>query len=115
MNLGMLIKQLELFDPRESVEFDLGHVAPTTLDSWRGRYEELALGYDFTHCTVGDLLVNCRAAVNTDFQGYKGGTFRMSEKTPVCVDNPGEYTNTMLIGVTEQWSNAILLTAKVSD
>lgn len=121
MKLGTLIKQLEAMPQDASVEYDFGYMIPTKLDSWRGRYECLAIGY--THfetiafgdrSTVKDLVEKCKEAVGKTYEGYKGGDYRMTEDTEVWVDNYGEYSNTALVGIGDQWGTVILITQKVS-
>ena len=118
MKLGTLIKMLELYDSNAPVEFDFGYIQPTTLDSWRGVYAELALGYECSpssRATVGSLLDECRQAVGATFFGWKRGDYTMGEHTKVWVDNRGEYSSTMLIGVAERFGVVILVTAKNLD
>lgn len=113
MTLGALIDALEAMPPEEGIEFDFGYMRPTTLDSWRGVYAYLALGYEGAGAiTVADLLTNCCEAVGAYFDGWKGGSFLMSRETPIYVDNPGEYSGTMVVGVGRRYGSVVLLTSK---
>jgi hypothetical protein len=117
MKLGELIVTLESLPPDEEVEFDFGYYEPTTLQSWRGDYSQLALGHGPSrfpqHVTVKALLDLCLAADGQIMEGWKGGGYLMRRNTAVYVDNPGEYSNTKLIAVGRQYgSTVILITAK---
>lgn len=90
LTLGDIITKLELLSPDTPILFDFGP-SPTKLDSWRGSYAELALGFtDTTPNTVGNLLTECLSAVNRTFLGYKGGEYTMDRQTSVWVANYGE-------------------------
>ena len=121
MTLGTLIKLLETFPREAELTYDLGRVrvCKPALDSWRGRYECLAIGYTtLTHdemFTVGELLDECKAAIGKIYTGYKGGDYTMTENTMIFVDNPGDYTDTKLTGIGSDGFAAVLITARHSD
>lgn len=109
-NLKMLIDALEGIENKGlSVVYDFGGLIPTTFDSWRGIYAELALGWTaqewdesidgYPEMTVGALLHLANDANGRTFTGYKGGEFAMGLLTPIWIDNWGEYTSTALVGV----------------
>ena len=111
MRLGELIKRLKKYDSSHQVRFDFCRLVPTTVDSWRGIYAELALGFDFYgDKTVGDLLEELQGAIGNTFGGYKGGTYRMDEDTPVHVDNYSECTNTEIVFIGTRYDTVILYT-----
>lgn len=113
MMLGQLIDKLEMMPPDATCQYDVFHFVPSPLDSWRGIYNELALGWrppnardhrlDTT--TVAELLADAKAAVGKTFDGYKGGEYVMSRDTPVHIDNYGEtYSNLELADVNHRKS-----------
>jgi hypothetical protein len=125
LTLGELTMRLDaVADKAKPVRFDFGGYVPTDLDSWRGSYAELALGYGARDPqTVENLIVECRGATNKTFEGYKGGDFRMSRHTPIWVANWGEsgvssyggdtdYPTVAVIGVTEADDGVLITTAK---
>lgn len=119
MTLGELIAQLESLDPEREVEFDFGYMEPTTFASWRGNYAELALGYGPSRfpekVRVGKLLALCEAADGKIMEGWKGGDYLMTRKTPVWIDNSGDFSSTKLVAVGQQYGEhgaVILVTAK---
>jgi len=105
VELGNMIRRLESVPNPETcvVRFDFGRVIPDGIDSWRGIYAELAVGYKIAapseQLTVKDFLEVLRGANGETFQGYKGGDFTMDEYTEVHVDNYGEYTDTHIVGI----------------
>lgn len=109
MRLGDLIAALEGCALKDSegkptkVWFDFGGFTPTEAHSYRGIYAHLALGfesrdYDRT-TTLPDLLADLRSANGKFFVGYKGGSYLMSDSTPVWVSNYGEAHNTAVSGI----------------
>jgi len=103
MSLGELIYALRQHNPEAKVFFEFGGISPGDVDSWRGDYAQLALGWkadrDGDPRTVAQLLENLTEAIGKEFEGYKGGIYMMRESTQVWVDRPGEYTSTALVRV----------------
>ena len=118
MTLGKLIRLLEGEDPANQVRFDFGGLVPRQLDSWRGVYAELALGYDDqwrNPVTVAELLVELRSAIGKTFTGYKGGDFKMDEGTKVWADNYGEYNQCAIVGLADCSYRTVLATAFIEN
>lgn len=123
MTLGQIIDALRLCDPAALVEYR-GHIdgpAPVGLDSWRGIYAQLALGYvtDYNEheeiLTVADLLANCEAADGATFGGWKGGDYKMNRDTPVWVSNRGDYERTAILAIEPGDEVVVLRTASVEE
>lgn len=121
IRLGELIAKLEQRDPADDICFDFCDLIPSGLSSYRGDYSELAIEYktsaDFQALgvptpTVGEFLHQLQMALQEPFDGYKGGTYRMSVTTPVWVDNWGHCTGTKIVGVAQQYSTVYLITEK---
>jgi hypothetical protein len=128
LTLGQLIQKLEKCEltygeenkPKD-VCFDFGSAVPTSLDSWRGVYAHLALGYelsgrdnnfrDFTSPNVKDLLSELKSANGKCFTGWKGGEYYMNKSTPVWVANPGGVGHTAIVDVYDDGINIVLITA----
>lgn len=115
MTLGRLIELLKAKPQDVSVSFDFCRVYPTTVDSWRGIYAELALGwtegYEGRCETVGALVKELESAVGRTFTGYKGGDYVMDADTPLHVDNYGMASNTDIVAVTGGKWGVVLETA----
>lgn len=90
MVLGELIELLEQYDPSISIPRGFGEPM-----SYRGYYEQLA----FEHCentTIGEMLEHAKSALNTTFEGYKGGQYTMNEYSECWVANYGSVSGTMI-------------------
>lgn len=58
--------------------------------SYRGWYQDLAFEYSGGSIYAGELLKTFLALVNTDMDGYKGGTYRITERTLLWLATIGE-------------------------
>lgn len=100
MRLGDLIDAIEACPPTWHVYFDFCQCVPTTLASYRGFYDHLAIAFETDgQMAVEALLAELRQAVGNVFWGYKGGEYTMTENTPVWVANRGRYTQTAIVAV----------------
>lgn len=122
MTLGELIDALERAKPELSVVFDFPWVYPSGFGSYRGFFNELALGYvvggyfgsnDY-YKNVGELLASAKTADGMEYSGWKGGNFTMTRETPVWVANAGD-TGTALRGVLIREHEVILVTFPRED
>ena len=94
MSLGDIIAALKKAKPDAYVlTYPIEDLKLTTLASWRGIYEHLAIGYELCDGAWGfkaaDLLAECEAAIGQTFTGYKGGDYVMGLNTPVWLANYG--------------------------
>lgn len=120
MTLGDLIGKLRECKQDAPVYFDFGYFAPDGIDSYRGYYDQLALGYKeyFWHetkPTAASLLAECEAAVGRVFTGYKGGEFIMDERTRVWVSRWGECAHTAVADITSNPYTVIIHTCYKQD
>ncbi len=129
LSLGELIAKIEVLGVKrdndgddKQIRYDFGTSIPTCLDSYRGSYDELALGYKLTGYDDGsaprsikakDLLEHLKSAIGKEFTGWKGGEFRMSEQTPVWVANCGDSNSTAIVGVLDAGYSLIILTSYI--
>lgn len=106
LNVGAVIERLKRMGQEEQVT--------TTLESYRGYYEDAALGYgDGKYPKVKDLLAHFEATIGKVFHGWKGGNGTpISYKTALWVANPGETGDTVIVGVQQptECGYVILLT-----
>lgn len=82
MTLGGLISRLEQLD--QTAEMD----GIRDAHSYRGYYSDLAFSVGSKR-KVADVLADVRAAVESTFEGYKGGEFTMYEDAPVWIASYG--------------------------
>ena len=111
LTLGEFMLLLKLQDPNESVKYDFVYFGPTTLESYRGYYEDVALGYEecgrsihsnrsYEYPTVQALLAHCEETIGKVFSGWKGGNGTpVSFSSTLWVANPGESGSTAIVGV----------------
>ena len=120
MTLGGLIKALGALPADELVRpitFEMPWLYPTHFNSYRGYYNQLALGVawltylgDRAPIKAGEaLLKEARSTVGQEFTGWRGGDYTMTERTPVWIDNPGECNSMMLVGVRSSMHGGVLL------
>lgn len=114
LTLGKLIEQLERRGQKQSVRYDFCGLSPFRIASYRGYYEDLAIGWREGEApTVSGLLAELKIAIGCTFQGYKGGDFHMDAATNLWVSNWGECDGTAIVGVSGEDWETILETAKV--
>jgi hypothetical protein len=102
ISIGGLIALLEQRPRDESVRFGFGYFAPDSIGSYRGFYDHLAIGYDEgKEATVADLVAKLKEAIGKEFDGYKGGTYRMRADTPVWAANYGDSPSTAIVGIAD--------------
>ena len=128
LTLGELIEKLEPiakthknFEDKGSqkeVVFDFEYLFPTEFLSWRGSYDELALGFStnlygsYKKLSVSQFLEMCEETVGSVFSGYKGGKYRMSRDTPVWVSNSGNAGHTAIVDVFDDGYEVVLITSR---
>ena len=112
LNLGQLIELLKKVDPEKDILFDFCHFKPADLNSYRGYYYHLAIGYAQDHeINVAQFLNRLLDIRNRTLTGYKGGEWLMCDETPVWVSPYGVGHNTIISGVTEYCDAVIIETA----
>jgi hypothetical protein len=115
LTLGEFIKKLEDQPQDNAIQFDFMYFVPDGIDSYRGYYDQLALGYKEggdpdKMPKVKEILNLCKDAIGKYFTGYKGGNYLMTEKTPIWVSNYREVGDTGIIDVIEAGWRTIIVT-----
>lgn len=106
--LGQLIALLERRPADEGVRFDFCGFKPNPkqIDSYRGFYEHVAIGYlpyeDPGDPLVGQLLEALKAKVGTAMEGYKGGDYTMDADCLLWVANYGHSHGTAILGLEDE-------------
>lgn len=127
LTLGQLISEIEkcgiVTDSGKDkfICYDFGSAIPTELDSWRGVYDHLALGYMLTghdntqakyqHISAKEILAHLKNAIGKTYTGWKGGDYVMDINTPVWVSNSGNADHTGIVGILDEGWRLIILTA----
>lgn len=112
LTLGQLISELKRVKEQQTdthgdqatVFYDFNRFTPTTGDSYRGYYEQFALGVSETHAFPGanldELILHLeKECLGQVFHGWKGGEYVMKTDTPVWIANRGETTDVVPVGV----------------
>jgi hypothetical protein len=117
MTVGKMIEVLSVQEDKTEVYFDFCLVNPTGLSSYRGYYEDVAIGWseDADSMTAKQLLEAFKAANGKTQQGYKGGTYTVNDDTAVWVANWGRTGDTAVVGTTHTGWSLIINTAQTDD
>ena len=118
LTLGELILKLEPIvknqkDGEEAtVRYDFEYLFPTSINSWRGSYDELALNFETQggEMKVSEFLNMLKECIGKTFTGYKGGDFTMHKGTPIWVANYSHSGNTAVIDVVDNGYVVLLIT-----
>lgn len=123
LTLGEVTIHLEnVAEPEKPVVFDDDSYRPTTVGSWRGKYDELAIRFEENdeenQTETSQFLRELKEADGSEFRGYKGGEYKMSNNTPVWIANRGnqngfESLNQGVVGVTETEEKVVIETSEV--
>lgn len=123
--LGMLIAKLKEIqsnnteEPNMGITFSFGNLVPDGLDSYRGYYNELAIGYAYedyqNQITVPMFIQELEAAVGQMFYGYKGGEYVMTENTPLWVSKYGDASGTYVADVKDLRYTVMLVTRNTEE
>jgi hypothetical protein len=120
LTLGELIEKIESIvkyqkdrEEEADVVYDFEYLFPTSIDSWRGSYDELALDWssDGDRMKVSSFLKMIKECIGKTFVGWKGGDFIMDKDTPIWIANSGNAGSTALIDVVNNGYEVILMTA----
>lgn len=107
MNIGDIKNRLKLANNSLPVYFDFCECVPTTIDSWRGNYEEPAIGWAASGYsgkgeapTAQQFLDELKLATSgISYQGWHGGEYVYTDEAQLYVDNPGDCTRTKIIAI----------------
>ncbi len=111
-----LITLLTGCDQSKFVRLGLADFAPIDmLKSYRGFYEQLAVGYSQNNdaeLTVGEFKTALEAIIGEMVTGYKGGEYEILGTTPVWIDNTGQAFGNGVISICEGDDQVTLITIK---
>lgn len=113
ITLGELIEKLEGCNLDATVYYEFANLHPCGIDSYRGFYEHLAIGYGEEEIKGSDLIALCHDAVLKRFHGWKGGVYLMDKDTPLWSANVGISTSIAITGVVNDESIVYLKTERI--
>lgn len=122
ITLGKFIELLEEAPADNTIMFEmLLDLLPTTLDSDRGSYDEIGLGYELedhveyeNRPTVGKLLAHCEECLGKVFVGWKGGDYPVHTDRLMNMSNSGN-TGLMITGIESYSGMTVIHTSKMGD
>jgi hypothetical protein len=101
------------------IQFSFGSAYPTTFDSYRGNFRDLCIQYSGEYSgsgkKAGDFLKEIESAYAEEFQGWKGGSYRMNYDSEVYVACGGRTSKTRIIGIRANDFDIEILTAQIED
>lgn len=112
-----LMDALQVEDPEAQVCFDFVGCVPTHIASWRGSYDMPALGWEAAGYSgngkapaAEDLWEELEKSLHRTYEGWKGGSYRYSAGQILRVDNRGDCTGTVIVGLHSDGPYVTLLT-----
>lgn len=120
MTINEVLKSLQGANPDARVYFAFCRCVPTNVNSWRGSYDEPALGWDVAgyrgslneYPTVKSLISELEKAIDgREYTGWKGGQYKYTCSHVLHVDNHGHCTNTEIQRIEVKEYEVIIHTA----
>lgn len=98
INFGEFLKQLKRLDGNTKVHFSFGGLTPKGHSSYRGYYEDLAIGFSGDdYITATDLINYYEPLIGETIHGYKGGEYIVTEYTSLWIaPDSSETTGTVI-------------------
>lgn len=115
MKIGKIKQKLNDVDGDISIEFDFCRFAPTTINSYRGYYNQPAIGWgDRCNGKVKDFLDQLNECTSGKvYQGYKGGDYTYDDDDELYVANWGHSHDVIISHISISDYEVILHTEKL--
>lgn len=115
LTLGSAIRQFKLLPPKYVVVIEHTNYSPGDEMSYRGYYSDLAFEpmNDGDPKSVEDFLAQLEHALNREYTGYKGGEFRMGDKTPLWISEYGTTSGIAIMSIHTEDGVVKLVTKEV--
>ena len=81
--------------------------------SYRGYYSDLAFEDGDTAPSAKAFAEQCKAAIGSEYEGYKGGDFKMADSTPLWRSGYGTASGIAIISAVIRDNDLILITKQV--
>lgn len=111
VTLGSMVRKAE--KATGEIRFATGG-APGREMSYRGYYSDLAFSTQSDPKPAAEFLAQCRKAIGSTYEGYKGGGFTMAEDTPLWQASYGVCGNAIVRAIIED-GDLVLYTLPEDD
>lgn len=105
LNYGQFVNELEKLSPETIIRFDFGYFTPKGYYSYRGYYEDCAIGYTddiYDNLTAETYLHLLKSYKGETLYGYKGGEWAIHDNTSLWVAaDSSQCTGTIITGITD--------------
>jgi len=111
MTIGLLLDALGREDPKAKVAI-AGHERSRFCSphSYRGYYHDLAFEVEDGSMTVNELMILLNSIIGQEFEGYKGGMYRMDFDTRIWVSAYGVNSGDYVSGIVTMPTGNVLIT-----
>lgn len=113
-DLGHLADVLDAVPPHFTVVFSDGGY-PNEFMSYRGYYDMIALDRKESPSHAGELLKKTLIAIGSVFEGYKGGEYRMHDRSVVWVSDYGEASGLGVVAIRREQAQVVLVVEEIED
>lgn len=114
LTLGALIRKLEAIEDKSLPVAYLDGGYPDEANSYRGYYSDLSFDRTNEAVSVEKFLATAKAALGETFTGYKGGEFKMHDKTPLWCAEYG-CCGPAIVDLQETPAGIFLVTKMIDD
>lgn len=116
MTIGELKEALKRKPKEMPVRYDFAYFHPARVHSFRGFYDEPAIGYatDCDPLTVADVLELLEQLTTEQFTGYKGGEYFYRDDQILHVANAREACDTVITDVFNHEGDIVFETAVIA-
>lgn len=112
LTLGGLISCLQGMRGDWFITFDNGP-SPGMIHSYRGYYEDLAIEPSEKKITVEEFLKAAKIALGQTFEGYKGGDYLATDRTPLWCSEYGRADGRAIMNAVSANGRALLYTRQI--
>lgn len=115
LTLGKAIEVVDKLPETSSVRFDFNNLYPDHPHSYRGYYSDLAFDFTEEKLSAGSFLNFLKGSLDTEYKGYKGGTYKMGENTPLWAANWGSCGRAIIAWYFNDDTQELILVTKEDD
>lgn len=100
LNYSEFLTAISDLDPETFIRFDFGGLIPCGYHSYRGYYEDCAIGFGQGEMLAGEYALELKSMLGKPLYGWKGGEWKIHKKTSLWVSGgPSECTGTIITSI----------------